>query len=283
MAEEAHPAAVEEVAAATASNRMRTRNQLIFIKRQRNLFAFSLSFFSKTVYNTFISKCSEELIMNRILIVEDDKDISRELKELLENSGYEAEVLSNFKNACDSIIAAEPDLVLLDINIPYMNGEMLLQQLRSKSDVPVIMVTSRDSEADEVLSMSYGADDYITKPYNPTILLLRINAVFKRIGAKSDNTTAYRGMEILPHKGVIKYKDEEITLTKNEMTIFMYLLSHREHIVSRDELMTELWNNEEYLNDNALTVNISRLRGRFKDIGMEDVIETRKGQGYILV
>ena len=210
--------------------------------------------------------------MNRILIVEDDKDISRELKELLENSGYEAVVLTDFKNACDSIIAAEPDLVLLDINIPYMNGEMLLQQLRSKSDVPVIMVTSRDSEADEVLSMSYGADDYITKPYNPTILLLRINAVFKR-----------RGMEILPHKGVIKYKDEEITLTKNEMTIFMYLLSHREHIVSRDELMTELWNNEEYLNDNALTVNISRLRGRFKDIGLEDVIETRKGQGYILV
>ena len=200
--------------------------------------------------------------MNRILIVEDDKDISRELKELLENSGYEAVVLTDLKNACDSIIAAEPDLVLLDINIPY---------------------TSRDSEADEVLSMSYGADDYITKPYNPTILLLRINAVFKRIGAKSDNTTAYRGMEILPHKGVIKYKDDEITLTKNEMTIFMYLLSHREHIVSRDELMTELWNNEEYLNDNALTVNISRLRGRFKDIGLEDVIETRKGQGYILV
>ncbi len=90
--------------------------------------------------------------MNRILIVEDDKDISRELKELLENSGYEAVVLTDFKNACDSIIAAEPDLVLLDINIPYMNGEMLLQQLRSKSDVPVIMVTSRDSEADEVLS-----------------------------------------------------------------------------------------------------------------------------------
>ena len=207
--------------------------------------------------------------MNRILVVEDDKDISRELKELLENSGYEAVVLTDFKNACDSIIAAEPDLVLLDINIPYMNGEMLLQQLRSKSDVPVIMVTSRDSEADEVLSMSYGADDYITKPYNPTILLLRINAVFKRLGAKSDNTTAYRGMEIL--------------LTKNEMTIFMYLLSHREHIVSRDELMTELWNNEGYLNDNALTVNISRLRGRFKDIGLEDVIETRKGQGYILV
>jgi len=221
--------------------------------------------------------------MKRILIVEDDRDISRELKELLDNSGYEAAVLEDFKDACNNIIAMEPDLVLLDINIPYMNGEMLLQQLRSKSEVPVIMVTSRDSEADEVLSMSYGADDYITKPYNPTILLLRINAIFKRIAAKSDKTTIYRGMEIMPQKGIIKYRDEEITLTKNEMTIFLYLLSNREHIVSRDELMTELWDNEEYLNDNALTVNISRLRGRFKDIGLDDVIETRKGQGYILV
>lgn len=221
--------------------------------------------------------------MNRILIVEDDRDMSRELKELLDNSGYEAVVLENFKNAFNNIIAMDPDLVLLDINIPYTNGEMLLQQLRSKSEVPVIMVTSRDSEADEVLSMSYGADDYITKPYNPTILLLRINAIFKRLAAKSDKTTIYRGMEIVPQKGIIKYRDEEITLTKNEMTIFLYLLSNREHIVSRDELMTELWNNEEYLNDNALTVNISRLRGRFKDIGLDDVIETRKGQGYILV
>ena len=219
----------------------------------------------------------------KALVVEDDVNIAELLMLYLEKDGFEVSIAHDGGRGIEMFNETSPDLVLLDINIPYMNGEMLLQQLRSKSDVPVIMVTSRDSEADEVLSMSYGADDYITKPYNPTILLLRINAVFKRLGAKSDNTTTYRGMEILPHKGVIKYKDEEITLTKNEMTIFMYLLSHREHIVSRDELMTELWNNEEYLNDNALTVNISRLRGRFKDIGLEDVIETRKGQGYILV
>ena len=221
--------------------------------------------------------------MSRILVVEDDEVLRNELIELLRNEGYEAEYISTFSDTAGQIIKSKPDLVLLDINIPELNGELVLRKLRKETDIPVIMVTSRTSESDEVLSMSYGADDYITKPYNPTILLLRINAVFKRIGAKSDNTTAYRGMEILPHKGVIKYKDDEITLTKNEMTIFMYLLSHREHIVSRDELMTELWNNEEYLNDNALTVNISRLRGRFKDIGLEDVIETRKGQGYILV
>lgn len=223
--------------------------------------------------------------MRRIMIVEDDKDISRELKELLNNSGYEAVEINDFNHACDEIIEAGPELVLLDINIPYMNGEMLLQQLRSRSCVPVIMVTSRDSEADEILSMSYGADDYVTKPYNPAILLLRINALFKRLGGVSDNVdVTYRGMEVLAHKGVIRYNngEDEITLSKNEMIIFMYLLSNRDRIVSRDELMTELWNNEEYINDNALTVNISRLRARFKEAGLEDVIETRKGQGYIL-
>lgn len=224
--------------------------------------------------------------MNKILIVEDDKTISFELKELLDNSGYEAVIVTDFKNVCDRIIEADADLVLLDINIPYINGEILLKELRTKSDVPVIMVTSRDSEVDEVLSMSYGADDYITKPYNPTILLLRINAIFKRLNQNGNNDVAkYRNMEILPQKGVIRYNngEDEMLLTKNEMTIFMYLLSKKDTIVSRDELMTELWNNQEYLNDNALTVNISRLRARFKDIGYEDVIETRKGQGYILI
>ena len=223
--------------------------------------------------------------MAKMLIADDNKQITSILSNYARKEGFEPVVALDGEEALRLFDEHEPDIamVLLDVMMPKVDGFEVCRRLRGKSLVPVIMVTSRDSEADEVLSMSYGADDYITKPYNPTILLLRINAVFKRIGAKSDNTTAYRGMEILPHKGVIKYKDDEITLTKNEMTIFMYLLSHREHIVSRDELMTELWNNEEYLNDNALTVNISRLRGRFKDIGLEDVIETRKGQGYILV
>lgn len=224
--------------------------------------------------------------MNKILIVEDDKTISLELKELLDNSGYKAIIVTDFKNVCDRIIEEDADLVLLDINIPYINGEILLKELRTRSDVPVIMVTSRDSEVDEVLCMSYGADDYITKLYNPTILLLRINAIFKRLNQNGNSDVAkYRNMEILPQKGVIRYNngEDEMLLTKNEMTIFMYLLSKKDTIVSRDELMTELWNNQEYLNDNALTVNISRLRARFKDIGYEDVIETRKGQGYILI
>ncbi|MGN1269018.1 MAG: response regulator transcription factor [Candidatus Aphodocola sp.] len=223
--------------------------------------------------------------MNKIMIVEDDESISSELKELLQNSGYEAVVLQNFNNSLNEILRVAPDLLLLDINIPYMNGELLLQSLRKSTNTPVIMVTSKNSETDEALSISYGADDYITKPYNPNILLLRIGAVLKRIktnyGANS-NKLSYRDLLFDVQKGIIKKDSIEIVLTKNEMIIFSYLLSHKNKIVTRDELMTTLWDNTEFVNDNALTVNISRLRNKLKEIGYEDAIDTRKGQGYIL-
>lgn len=219
--------------------------------------------------------------MKQILIVEDDKEICEEVKLLLNNSGYQAEYITDFKDTAKEIIKRNPDLVLMDIQIPYKSGEIVLKELRESSQIPVIMVTSRDTEIDEVLSMSYGADDYITKPYNPTILLLRIHALFRRMEPKTNLT--YYDMEVLPQKSMLKRQEKEVILTKNEMIIFSYLLSKQGTIVSRNELMTELWNNKEYLNDNALTVNISRLRNKIKDIGYETAIETRKGQGYILV
>lgn len=223
--------------------------------------------------------------MHKIMIVEDDESISSELKELLQNSGYEAVVLQDFNNSLNEILRVAPDLLLMDINIPYMNGELLLQCLRKSSNIPVIMVTSKNNETDEALSISYGADDYITKPYNPNILLLRIGAVLKRIktnyGANS-NKLSYRDLLFDVQKGIIKKDSIEIVLTKNEMIIFSYLLSHKNKIVTRDELMTTLWDNTEFVNDNALTVNISRLRNKLKEIGYEDAIDTRKGQGYIL-
>ena len=223
--------------------------------------------------------------MHKIMIVEDDESISSELKELLQNSGYEVVVLQDFNNSLNEILRVAPDLLLLDINIPYMNGELLLQSLRKSTNTPVIMVTSKNSETDEALSISYGADDYITKPYNPNILLLRIGAVLIRIktnyGANS-NKLSYRDLLFDVQKGIIKKDSIEIVLTKNEMIIFSYLLSHKNKIVTRDELMTTLWDNTEFVNDNALTVNISRLRNKLKEIGYEDAIDTRKGQGYIL-
>lgn len=220
--------------------------------------------------------------MKKIFIVEDDKSICMELVEILENEGYAASYLTDFEHSKEEILAAGADLILMDINIPGINGRNLLKEIRKESDIPVIMVTSRTSEMDEVLSMSYGADDYITKPYNPTILLLRIAAVLKRMEG-SQNAASYRGAEVNFSKGTIRLGEKEQVLTKNEMIIFQRLLSSKHKIVSRDEIMTDLWDNEEYVNDNALTVNISRLRTKLSELGLPDAIETRKKQGYRLI
>ena len=219
--------------------------------------------------------------MKKIMIVEDEKTLCSELVTLLKNNNYEPIVLSNFNNTASEILASNSDLVLLDINIPYVNGEIVLQELRKTSNIPVIMVTSRNSDIDEALSISYGADDYITKTFNTHILIARIGAVLKRSNNET-NTLTYKDVSINIGKGLLKKGDIEITLTKNEMIIFSYLLNHQDRLVTRDELMTDLWNNDEFINDNALTVNISRLRAKLKTIGYEDAIDTRKGMGYIL-
>ena len=221
--------------------------------------------------------------MKKIMSVEDEKVICEELCALLKNAGYEAEILTDFAHSVSVILDSNADLVLLDINIPKMNGEQVLRELRQKSDVPVIMVTSRTEELDEVLSMSYGADDYITKPYNPTILLLRIQAILKRTETNATGSGSYRDIAVNPGKGVLDSGQIQMILTKNEMLIFMTLLQHQGQIVSRDELMTRLWDNSEYISDNALTVNISRLRTKLAEMGYADAIETRKKQGYVLI
>ncbi|WP_298467330.1 response regulator transcription factor [uncultured Psychrobacillus sp.] len=220
--------------------------------------------------------------MKKIAILEDDTSIALELKELLKNAGYQVLVITDYEKSVELILKEKVDLALLDINLPTANGEIILKELRKKTTMPIIMLTSRVTEVDEILSMSYGADDYITKPYNPTILLLRIQNVLKR----TENTTSsliYNNIIVNPSKGILQSETSELSLTKNEMIIFLYLLNNKGNIVKRDELMTDLWNNNEYINDNALTVNISRLRTKLEEFGLKDVIETRKGQGYKLL
>lgn len=211
------------------------------------------------------------------------------LAELLQSSGYEPISLAletnltpSLESLTEQILQKQPHLILLDINLPGINGEMLLKTLRTKSNTPVIMVTSSSVEMDEVLSMSYGADDYVTKPYNPQVLLLRIAAVLKRAEGSS-GPIKYRDLEIDLARGVMKNPTKRILLTKNEMIIIGHLLKHQGEIVTRDALMTDLWNNHEYINDNALTVNISRVRAKMATLGNHDAIETRKGLGYVLL
>ena len=177
--------------------------------------------------------------MKKILIVEDEKIIRNELKTLLENSGYEVSAIENFNNTKEDIIKSKVDLVLLDINLPNVNGEILLKEIRKETNIPVIMVTSRVGEVDEVLSISYGADDYITKPYNPTILLLRIQNIFKRMELSKDDMN-YDGIMVNPQKGILEQDGKILELSKNEMIIFTYLLCNRGKIVTRDDLMTDL-------------------------------------------
>ncbi len=219
--------------------------------------------------------------MNRILIVEDDKTLCEELSILLENSGYAVSKVTDFDNVSEQMRESDADMILLDITLPGKNGEVLLSDYRKYSDTPVIMLTSRTGDMDQVLSMSYGADDYITKPYNPTILLLRISAVLKRSG-KTAGASSYRDVTVSDVKGSLIKDGKEIILTKNEMIIFRVLLDHKEEIVSRDDLMSALWDNNEFINDNALSVNISRLRNKLSELGFPEAIETRKKQGYIL-
>lgn len=225
--------------------------------------------------------------MKQIVVVEDDLAMRQALADLLTNSGYKVALASDF--SVDQLLQNNPDLILLDLGLPKHSGLKILQELRQVSDLPIIMVTSSSSETDEALSMGYGADDYITKPYSPNLLLLHISAVLKRTELAGE-PTRFRNLKIDLARGLIENVDggqqnskkARILLTKNEMIILGHLLGRQNQIVTRDELMTDLWNNQEYINDNALTVNISRLRSKLKVLGADDAIETRKGIGYIL-
>lgn len=222
--------------------------------------------------------------MKKILIVEDDRQMRQELKIFLDNNGYEGQILEDFSDVKGAILSSSPDLVLLDIKLPGQSGQMILRELRRESQIPVIMVTSMDNEMDEVLSMSWGADDYITKPYNPTLLLLHVEALFKRLGQPVEKESlTYRNVTLNLLKSTLETEKGDILLSKNEITIFRCLLLKQGMIVSRDELMDDLWDNREFVDDNTLTVNINRLRRKLEEIGLKDVVQTRRGQGYVLV
>lgn len=219
--------------------------------------------------------------MKKILVIEDEAPLREELGLLLKNNGYEVVDSISIEDPVGDILKINPDLILMDIVMPKMNGQYLLKALRQTSDIPVIMVTSKNTEMDEMLSLSYGADDYITKPYHPQLLLLHIEALFKRIHAQPTSLN-YRHVKINLERSSLESNDGEIILSKNEMGIFYFLYLHIGAIVSRDEIMDYLWDTERFVDDNTLTVNMNRLRKKLADIGLQDVIETRRGQGYLL-
>ena len=221
--------------------------------------------------------------MQKIIIGEDTEKIRNELKEFLSKYGYDVKVPKDFKNIINYIFEENPDLILLDINLPVFDGYYICREIRSKSDVPIIIVTSRDSEMDELMSMNLGADDFITKPYNTQILLARISSILRRVNSSSSQLLMHNGLNLNLSSGSISYNNNISELTKNELKILNYLILNKEKIVSRDELMEYLWSSEAYVDDNTLSVNVTRLRKKLEEIGLKNVIETRRGLGYILI
>ena len=220
--------------------------------------------------------------MQKIIIVEDTEKIRNELKEFLSKYGY-VKVPEDFNNIINYIFEENPDLILLDINLPVFDGYYICREIRSKSDVPIIIVTSRDSEMDELMSMNLGADDFITKPYNTQILLARISSILRRVNNSTSQLLTHNGLNLNLSSGSISYNNNISELTKNELKILNYLILNKEKIVSRDELMEYLWSSEAYVDDNTLSVNVTRLRKKLEEIGLKNVIETRRGLGYILI
>ena len=222
--------------------------------------------------------------MKRILIIEDDEKLRNELETFLNKNGFIATSLKKFDNAVEDIQKIQADLLLLDINLPYTDGEFICKEVRKTSNVPIIMVTSRDNEMDELLSLNYGADQYVTKPYNIQILLAKIVGLLKRNQNAGNNPDKIDcGEFVLNTAGrIIEKEDNKVELTKNEYKILEYLVLHRQQVISRDEIMDYLWESEEFVDDNTLNVNIKRLRTKLEELGLIDQIETRRGQGYLL-
>lgn len=222
--------------------------------------------------------------MKKILIIEDDEAIRNELKTFLCRYNYDALVVEKFENIIEEIKKENADLILLDINLPIFDGFYICREIRKNSNVPIIIVTSRDSDIDELMSMNLGADDFITKPYNTQILLARINSVLKRAYSKEvQESMVYKDLILNLSNGTISYKDNTLNLTKNEIKILSYLMKNKGKIISRENLMEYLWNDDFFVDDNTLSVNITRLRKKIESIGLKNPIETRRGLGYIMV
>lgn len=221
--------------------------------------------------------------MSKIIIIEDTETIREELKVFLTRYGYEVLAPSNFENIVDYILKEAPDLLLLDINLPIFDGYHICREIRKTSDMPIIVVTSRDSEMDELMSMNLGADDFITKPYNTQILLARIASILRRAqGSAPQDTMYYYDLRLNLSNSSITYKDSTVELTKNELKILSCLIKNKGKIVSRDDLMDFMWNSDIFVDDNNLSVNVTRLRKKLEEVGMKETVETRRGLGYIL-
>lgn len=220
---------------------------------------------------------------HKIIIIEDDFIIQSELRTLLVGNGYDVFIVTDFSKTIQQVKEEAPHLILLDIKLPQENGFTLCSQIRSFSNVPIIFVTSCNTDMDELNSIMLGGDAFITKPYNTAILLAKISSLLKRAYPTSEQETLnYHGVILHLDSGKIEYAGQQADLTKNEMKILYYLFKRAGAICSRADMIEYLWDNQLYVDDNALSVNINRIRDKLSAIGLHDFIKTKHRQGYTL-
>ena len=220
--------------------------------------------------------------MHKILLVEDDEVIRQQVKKMLEQWGYEVVLVEDFMEVLSIFVKVEPHLVLMDIGLPLFNGYHWCQEFRKVSKVPIMFLSSRDQAMDIVMAINMGGDDFVTKPFDQNVLLAKIQGLLRRSYefGKDQSLLEYMGV-ILNLKAMdLVYQGEVVSLTKNEFQILQVLFDHADNIVSREDLMKELWNSDFFIDDNTLSVNVARLRKKLEAVGLKDFIETKKGIGY---
>lgn len=215
-----------------------------------------------------------------VYIVEDDAAIAGELARALEREGFRTAAAERFDRVVPDILAAAPDLALLDLTLPGTDGQFIARDLREHSQVPIIVLTSRTTEIDEVMAMNLGADDFIPKPYRLRVLVARIQALLRRADGGAATILSHNGLELDSARSVARANEREVELTKNECRILALLMSRAGQVVSRADIMRDLWESEAFIDDNTLTVNINRLRATLEKIGVANYLVTKRGQGY---
>lgn len=237
-----------------------------------------------TLFENKMIYTERQMNMRKIGIVEDDQKLSNELSLFLTNNGLHTISLPEYDFTPDGILSHHLDMVLLDIGLPNTDGLYLCKELRKRSEIPIIMITSKDTEMTELMSMNCGADDFVAKPFHLQILLARIEAILKRVYKESEHSSLFDLGEFTfdSAKGLISGPESTMELSKNEIKILYCLAKNKNTIVSRDDIISYLWDSEMFVDDNTLTVNMTRLRSKLESIGVKGVIETKRGLGYLL-
>ncbi len=224
--------------------------------------------------------------MYKIMAVEDDLRLCEEIQEALSKWGFNPVTVKNFEDILNEFVQNKPELVIMDINLPCFDGFYWCQKIREISKVPIIFLSSRNTNMDIIMAIKMGGDDFVTKPFSIDILVTKLHAMLRRTYSYGENlgdVLECRGVILNINDSTLSYNENKIELTKNELKILLLLMKNIGKIISRDRIMRILWDDDTFINDNTLTVNVNRLRKRLEDIGIKDFIETKKGQGYVIL